>query len=474
MVQTHDSPHLVGAVLRLEVERNSVVASSTRGARKGSVITRSAGSAALAAALLALAGCGASYRPVVSAINPVGPATQPTKYAVAVSDPGNGAAGLLTIVDVFGDTLLVNANLGAAPSYFALGSSGSDGYVLHCQRDAAGVPISGKCNDTVDAFSVSPSLMTNAIQQTSLIAGSNPISAVATSSFFYAAQPGSSTVSASTTGQPPAFRQQLPTGQNPIYIVALTGANRLYALAQGSTPGVSTGTATAIEAGTNTISNTITVGRNPVYGIMNADGRRAFVLNKADGTVSVINTQTNALDITSALPAATIAVGTNPVWADLASSINEMVVVNAGNGTTAGSLSVVNIPLCSAITATGNVNCDTTNPIDAVGFGTVLGTVPVGVNPVMVTVLQDLNKAYVANQNGTVTVVDLATLTVTKTITVGGSLNWIVSTAGTPTGKVYVTAADTQVLTIINTNTDTVTTTIPLQGKGIAVRVSAQ
>jgi len=237
--------------LRLEVQRNSVVASSPRGARKSSVIARSAGSAALAAALFALAGCGASYRPVVSAINPVGPASQPQKYAVAVSDPGNGAPGLLTIVDVFGDTLIVNANLGANPSYLSIGT-GSDGYVLHCQRDATtGAIISQKCNDTVDAFSISASLMTNAIQQTSLIAGSNPIAAVATSAFFYAAQPGSSTVSASTTGQPPAFRQQLPTGQNPTYVVALSGANRLYALAQGATPGVSTGTATAIEASTN-------------------------------------------------------------------------------------------------------------------------------------------------------------------------------------------------------------------------------
>lgn len=459
--------------MRLEVQRNPVVGTSIRGARKSSLIARSAGSAALAASLLALAGCGASYRPVVSAINPVGPATQPQKYAVVVSDPGNGAAGLLTIVDVFGDSLIVNANLGANPSYLTLGSA-SDGYVLHCQRDATGAIVAQKCNDTIDAFSVSATLMTNAIRQTSLIAGSNPIASVATSTFFYAAQPGSSTVSSSTTGQPPAFRQQLPTGQNPTYIVALSGATRLYALAQGAAPGVDAGTATAIESSTNTISNTIPVGRNPIYGVMNADGRRAFVLNKGDGTVSVINTQTNALDITSALPTATVAVGANPLWADVAANINEMVVLNAGDGTTPGSLSVVNIPLCSAITAIGNVDCDTTNPIDAVGFGTVLGTVPVGVSPVMVTVLQDLNKAYVANKNGTVTVVDLPTLKVTKTITVGGTPNWIVSTSGTPTGKVYVTASDTQNLTIINTNTDTVTTTIPLHGAGVSVRVTAQ
>ena len=39
------------------------------------------------AAGLSTLGCGSQYRPVVSAINPVGPAGQPTKYAVAVSSP---------------------------------------------------------------------------------------------------------------------------------------------------------------------------------------------------------------------------------------------------------------------------------------------------------------------------------------------------------------------------------------------------
>ncbi len=37
--------------------------------------------------LAAIAGCGNTYRPVVTAINPVGPAGQPQKYAVAVSNP---------------------------------------------------------------------------------------------------------------------------------------------------------------------------------------------------------------------------------------------------------------------------------------------------------------------------------------------------------------------------------------------------
>src|ERR1700749_4790819 len=55
--------------------------------------------AAVASVVLPLAGCGNNYRPVVSAINPVGPASQPEKLAVVISDPGSGLPGLVTVVD---------------------------------------------------------------------------------------------------------------------------------------------------------------------------------------------------------------------------------------------------------------------------------------------------------------------------------------------------------------------------------------
>ena len=69
-------------------------------------------------------GCGASYRPVVTAINPVGPAGQPQKFAVAISQPTATGNGLLTIVDFSGDSVLINATLGISPYYLALDSGG--------------------------------------------------------------------------------------------------------------------------------------------------------------------------------------------------------------------------------------------------------------------------------------------------------------------------------------------------------------
>src|SRR5581483_10890984 len=85
-----------------------------------------------AAALSVLvAGCGNQYRPVVSAINPVGPAGQPAKYAVAISSPSASSPGLLTFVDFSGDTVLTTPQILSNPNYLALAPGGSQGYVIN-------------------------------------------------------------------------------------------------------------------------------------------------------------------------------------------------------------------------------------------------------------------------------------------------------------------------------------------------------
>ncbi|SEC58688.1 YncE family protein [Terriglobus roseus] len=425
-----------------------------------------------AAAVFFLAGCGNNYRPVVSAINPVGPSSQPTVYATALSDPGNGKNGLITVVDVFGETNIANASVAPLPSYLGVDPLG-EAYVLHSN------------SVLVDSFTSASGLMTNAVRQSSLAAGAAPtqVNPGSGSGAIYITEPGLSQVSVLTGGAPPTARQDLPVPANPVYTVGLSSSQRVYTLSQGATPGTSVGTATAIENGTNNvISASIPVGISPIYGIMTADSRRAFVVNKGNGTgngtVTVINVQGNVLD-------RTVNVGVNPIWADLAPAVNEIAVLNAGTGTTPGSLSIINVALCSQIALTGNTACDATNPTDAANFGTVLATVPVGVGPVQVAVLQDLSKAYVANAtDGTVTVVDMNSMVATKTITlpkqadaqgnltIPSNLNWIGAVAGDPTGKVLVTAKNSQSLYIIRTDTDVLSTSIPLQGYGVSVRIA--
>lgn len=444
--------------------------------RKGAVrkrARRTATSAVLSLLVLALSSCGSSYRPVLATVGIVGPAGQPQKFAIAVSSASPTSNGLLTIVDFSGDTVLINAKLGMNPYYLTLNTSGTTGYTLNSDK-------------TVTSFDISTSLLSSDILESTLPAGTNPVGLFSAGYGTYVSDQGVNTID-QMTGAPPALKQQLPisSGYKPIYVVGTGGSSRIYALAQSATGGA--GEAIAVETGSNAISAIVPVGRTPVYGVMTLDSKRAFVLNQGDGTVTVINTQTNALDT----PVNTISVGVNPVWADFAPPLNELVVANQGNGVTTGSLSIISIPLCSPSTLPVNPNCNASNPIDAVGFGQVVATVPVGVNSFMVTVLADGSRAYVANAGDptlpcsstgvsvagvstacTVSVVNLTTNTVTATIPINGHPAWIASTNATPTGKVYVVCHDSQVMTVIETDTDKVDTTIPLQGYGISVRTS--
>jgi DNA-binding beta-propeller fold protein YncE len=432
----------------------------------------------LALAAVTLTGCGNQYRPVVSSVNPVGPAAQPQKFAVAIATTGATTPGLVNIVDFSGDTTLVTTPLGANPQYLQLDSSGTIGFSLNG-------------DGTTNSFGISTSLIASGVAQTTLPAGAAPVAILPQGANLYIAEPGLNSVGQLTQTTPPAFKQNLPTGTNTVYTVGVASAPRVYAISQGT--GGAAGTVAAIETASNTISSTLPVGRQPVYGVMTSDSRRAFILNKTDGTATVINAQKNALDsfTSNGLVISTIPLGTAPVWADFAPPLTEMVVANQGNGTTPGSVTIVSIPLCTATTVTTNPNCDPANPVDAVGFGQVVANIQVGINPVMVAVLQDGSEAFVANQGnaaagiaGSISVINLSTDTVVATLPAGTSTNeqdglvhghptWIAATTGTPTGKVYVTSSDSTDLTIIRTDTNTVQTHLTLQGTGVAVRVTA-
>ncbi len=224
----------------------------------------------------------------------------------------------------------------------------------------------------------------------------------------------------------------------------------------------------ALEASTNTISTTLPVGICPVFGLGSSDNLRAFILNRGSGTVTVIDAQKNTLDNqinpTTGLPNSTLTLPAGPVYAELYDATSQLVTANYDSDT----ISVIDV---------------TTDAFDndAPTFGTI-HNVTVGGGPSSVTVLQDGSRAYVANsKDSTVSVVNLSSYTVEKTITLplnqDGSTphpRTIVSTYNYPTGKVYVSSPDSQNLVILRTDTDTVDATLQLQGNLIDTRVTRQ
>ena len=291
-------------------------------------------------------------------------------------------------------------------------------------------------------------------------------------------------------GSAEAFKLAIPVATTPIAVVGLGSlGERLYSIAQNvpfdvtcnnaPTSVTQIGEADALEVSTFTVSARIPVGKCPVYGIPSPDGRRVFVLNRGDDTITVINSQNNTLDQCTpftnqngqlvtchpSLPLSTAAglTGANvpavagPVYGEYIPATQQLVVADYDGGT----ISLIDVSLDEY----GN---------DSQTFGTTF-TIPVGNNPASVTALADGSRAYTADQtDGTVHIVNLTSHTVEKTLNVTGHPRTVVSTSNSLYGKVYVASPDATLLTIIRTDQDIVDTTVLIEGNIVDVRVSTQ
>jgi DNA-binding beta-propeller fold protein YncE len=430
-----------------------------------------AGTALVAAALIA--GCGNAYRPVVTPINPSGPAAQPTSYAVVVSAPSPTSAGIVTIIDYAGDTVMAVAPIGPGPSSFTIDELGATGYTV----DSDG---------TLTNFPITTSLQAKFVTYSTLSATSKPVNLMAPSSGMWAADLNGN-VADVFTGSPQAFKLAIPVAPTPITIVGsptLQG-QREYVISQNftDTTGVTcnisptaapTGVATPIELSTDSADTPIPLGKCPVYAIQSPDQKRLYVMNRGDDTITVINSQ-NGQTVTChpLLPLSTTAVSTTgitppngtsgmtakagPVYAEYNSATNQLVIANYDGGT----ISLIDVGLDEY----GN---------DSSTFGTTY-TIPVGNYPASVTVLADGSRAYTANQaDGTVTIANLISHTVEKTLTVVGHPRTVASTQNSLFGKVYAASPDSPYLTILATLTDLVDTTVLIEGNVVDMRVTTQ
>lgn len=419
------------------------------------------------AGLLALAvvcGCGSTYRPVVAPISPTGPAAQPSSTVAVVSlqntagtAPSPTAAGVVTVLDFAGDSIMASGYIGPNPIGFAMGPSGGSGFALNSDETLSTFPVSSSSTQKP---------LSELVLSTTLLPGTSPVNAFSNSSSVYLADSGHNEVDY-LTGSPVSLKQAIPVGTAPITVVGNSGGQRIYAISQMlafgtcSNPAQSTnGNVYSIETLTNTVSTVIPVGICPVYGIVSADSLRVFILNRGSGTITVINGQTNQF-------LQTINVGAGPVFADIYKNASILATANYDSNTV------------SFIDVTTDVYGN-----NGPNFGKVLANVPVGSHPSSVSVLQDGTRAYTANQgDGTVSVIDMSSFTVKKTITVPtdpGTPNIqptprsVAAVSNALIGKVYVTSpASTQVV-IIRTDTDSITATVQLPGNAVELHPSAQ
>jgi DNA-binding beta-propeller fold protein YncE len=446
---------------------------------------------AVLAAVALFAGCGSGYRPVVTPINTSGPAAQVTSYVVVVSAPSPTTAGIVTIIDYSGDTVLAEAPIGPGPTAFTIDSYAANGYTVNSDGTLSNFPIS----TSLQAKSVTYSTLSSATQTAP---PHTPVNLFTPSAGLWTADLVGSLADV-FTGIPQGFKLAIPVATTPVTIVGPASVNQYdYAISQNiaNPTGVecnisprtvqSNGKADALGVSTYSVSASIPLGKCPVYAVISADAKRVFVLNRGDDTVTVINGQSNALDsCTPFLNQSGLTVTCHPslplsTSAGLAPNANETVPAVAGpvyaeyNAATSqlvvadydgNAISVIDVSLDEY----GN---------DSSTFGTTY-TIPVGNNPASVTALADGSRAYTANQNdgttnGTVTIVNLSSHTVEKTLPVIGHPRTVTSTQNSTQGKVYVASPDSPYLTILRTDLDIVDTTILVEGNIVDVRTTSQ
>jgi hypothetical protein len=475
------------------------------------------GAAFVAATMIA--GCGSNYRPVVTPISPNGPSAQPQSLAVVVSSPSPTAPGVATVIDYAGDTVLVQAQIGPGPLDFTLSESGSVGYTVNSDGTLTNFPVSQ--TDPQEKHITYSTLPTTA----------QVVGLFSPAAGLWAADQTGNNIDVLTggTGGAETYKLSVPVASTPVIVTGGSfGGQHEYALSMNNstTPAGSvvayddmtcnttpstiaqTGEADSVEVATYTVSARIPLQKCPVYAIQSTDNRRFFVLNRGSDTVSVINSQLNTLDTGCApptgctnqngqlyfthpvLPLSTTALTATgvtppncnlavdptcggmtttagPVYAEYNSTTSQLVVANYDGGT----ISIIDVSLDQY----GN---------DSPTFGTTY-TVHVGNTatpyPAAVTVLNDGTRAYTANQgddsgsgNGTVSIVNLSSHTVEKTLSVVGHPRTVVSTQNSLYGKVYVAAPDTPYVTIVRTDQDIVDTTVLVEGNVVDVRVTTQ
>ncbi len=272
---------------------------------------------ALAGVAVVAVGCGNQYRPVITPINPTGPASLPSAYIAVASQPGFTPLGegvtsspctsttfstpsIYTLIDFSGDSIVAQANGGQGPITFSLEQGGADVYAPNCD------------GTLTTAQATTSSLLTKYVLTSTLLPGSVPTNTLLANGNLYVAEAGlhgptclTTNCVAQMTGSPDALKQEIPVAPSLINLTGFSTGERIYAISQGNSSGGAltwgecatpsavavTGEADAIETTTNTVSARLPLGVCPVYGFMTQDTLRDFIMNRGSGTVTVINSQ---------------------------------------------------------------------------------------------------------------------------------------------------------------------------------------
>jgi YVTN family beta-propeller protein len=340
--------------------------------------------------------------------------------------------GSINGTDVDGNTL--SYKVSTAPSSGTVSVNASTGAFTYTPSQAARLAAGVTAAGDVDQFSVSvsdgqvttpvtvavPVLPSQLSTPQTTRVGSNPMGVVASASKIYVANSASNTVSVidRTSGAVTTIN----VVSTPTAIALSSDGSRAYVAGNGAVSVINT-TSNAV------VSQVATQGGQSFGLAVSPNGQRVYVTNTWNNTVSVIDTS-------KATPAlvATVQVGSTPGGITVSPDGTKVYVANFG----ANTVSVIN-------TATNSV---------------VGKPIAVGANPYGLAVSPDGSRVYVGNfSSNSVSVIDAAAATPATISTIGvGALPFGIALS--PDGTVLYVANGADTVSVINTKTGAVTSTV--------------
>jgi YVTN family beta-propeller protein len=403
----------------------------------------------LAILLVLVEGCGNTFRPTIvplpgqsgdpaSLSQAVILSTNPSPPFIAIPPaiqppPPPPGPGSVTHIDASGDTNAGVVRVGVNPVFLAkIGTSQA-------------LVING--DQTLSLYLALLPLSASVNTVTQPLNSTTGISAAASSNGnIYIANSGANSVTV-VPGSTNVAIGNVTVGNSPVSIATNSASNKAYVVNRGD------GTVSIINTQDSTVApGAIPVGTSPIWAVVSTDGKLAFVVNQGGNSVTFIDTIVDP--IPPQPPPQSLPTGSSPNFAFYDSKLKRLYVNNSGS---------------NSITV---IKADQYDPANGI-FPTVLANITLspGPSPTSLTVLPDGSKAYVARGGcpaGTnhltlvgalasctgnlVSVIDAVGLREIRTFTTGpGAVSIDASSDST---KVFVVNSNSNDISVIKTSTD--------------------
>lgn len=357
-------------------------------ARVPTTVLRTLGLSGVLSLILLWSACGDTFRPVVIPNPPTPPDPSNAHTVFAITNNGNFNPGSIMLIDVSGDTVQGEGNVGRGPSHVALIPPG-----------AAHIAVANAFDDTVTLITSSSTSALLNPTTISLPSGSAPAFVNSTeSSAFYVANSGTGNVAViSTTTN--AVTNIIPlAAPNPVSLAETPDGKKVYVASQGG--GVTS--INTVDKSPNPLIMDASINA-PIWVLARSDSARVYVLSQGNGDVATIDTFTDAV----IPPTTQVSVGAGADFMAYDRRLNRLYVTNS----TAGTLSVLDaaqdtpvllatIPLPGGPNAACAVGCASVAPLPN-GSGVYVSTLQLanGNAAAMVTSINPLTNKPVKTVN---------------------------------------------------------------------------